>query len=98
MAHKKAGSSTALGRDSVSKRLGIKIFGNQRVKKGEIIARQHGTKFYPGQNVGVGGDYSLYSLIDGVVKFKRKLVQKFHGGLRKTRIVSVEHVVSQPSK
>lgn len=90
MAHKKAGGSTALGRDSVSKRLGVKIFGNQRVKKGEIIARQHGTKFHAGANVKIAGDSTAYALIDGIVKFQKKLVRKFHGGLRKTRIVSVE--------
>ncbi len=94
MAHKKAGGSTALGRDSVSKRLGIKIFGNQRVKKGEIIARQHGTPFHAGANVQVGGDSTIYALIDGVVKFKEKLVKKFHGGLRKTRFISVEPVLT----
>ncbi len=92
MAHKKAGGSTALGRDSVAKRLGVKIFGNQRVKKGEIIIRQHGTKFHPGDNVKVGGDSTLFALIDGIVTFKKKLLRKFHGGLRKTRIVSVEPV------
>jgi large subunit ribosomal protein L27 len=90
MAHKKAGGSTALGRDSVSKRLGVKIFGDQAVKKGEIIVRQHGTKYYPGKNVKLGGDSTLYSLIDGIVKFKKKMVTKFHGNLRRTRIVSVE--------
>lgn len=90
MAHKKAGGSTALGRDSVSKRLGVKIFGDQRVKKGEIIVRQHGTKFHAGNNVKVGGDSTLYSVIDGIVKFQKKLVRRFHGGLKKTRIINVE--------
>ncbi len=90
MAHKKAGGSTSLGRDSQSKRLGVKIFGNQAVKKGQVIVRQHGTKFYPGKNVKVAGDSTLYSLVDGVVKFQNKLVTKFHGNLRKTRIVKVE--------
>lgn len=89
MAHKKAGGSTALGRDSVSKRLGVKIFGNQLVKKGEIIVRQHGTKFYPGKNVKLAGDSTLYSMVDGLVKFQKKMVTKFHGNLRKTRLVSV---------
>ena len=90
MAHKKAGGSTALGRDSVSKRLGVKIFGNQAVKKGEVIVRQKGTKFHAGKNVKVGGDYTLYSMKDGLVKFQNKQEAKFHGNLRKTRIVSVE--------
>ena len=89
MAHKKAGGSTALGRDSVSKRLGVKIFGNQAVKKGQIIVRQNGTKFHPGRNVSIGGDSTLYSLTDGLVKFQHKQMRKFHGNLRKTRIVNV---------
>lgn len=92
MAHKKAGGSTSLGRDSVSKRLGVKIFGNQAIKKGQIIVRQHGTKFHPGKNVKVAGDSTLYALVDGMVKFQNKMVRKFHGNLRRTRIVSVEPV------
>jgi len=94
MAHKKAGGSTSLGRDSVSKRLGVKVFGDQRVSKGEIIIRQHGTKFYPGNNVRLADDSTLYAAIGGVVKFKKKMMTKFHGGLRRTRVVSVEPVVS----
>jgi large subunit ribosomal protein L27 len=89
MAHKKAGGSTALGRDSVSKRLGVKIFGNQAVKKGQIIVRQKGTKYHPGKNVDIGGDSTLYSLADGLVQFQHKQVRKFHGNLRKTKIVNV---------
>ncbi len=92
MAHKKAGGSSQYGRDSVSKRLGVKIFGNQRVKKGEIIARQHGTPFHAGANAQIAGDSTVYALIDGIVKFQKKLVRKFHGGLKKTRIISVEPV------
>jgi large subunit ribosomal protein L27 len=94
MAHKKSGGSTSLGRDSVSKRLGVKIFGDQKVKKGEIIVRQHGAKYYPGKNVKMAGDSTLYSLVDGLVKFQNKMVRKFHGNLRKTRIVSVEPTAS----
>jgi large subunit ribosomal protein L27 len=90
MAHKKAGGSTSLGRDSVSKRLGVKIFGNQVVKTGQIIVRQKGSKFHAGKNVGTGGDSTLFSLANGVVKFQNKMVKKFHGNLRKTRIVNVE--------
>ena len=89
MAHKKAGGSTALGRDSVSKRLGVKIFGNQAVKKGDVIVRQNGTKFHPGKNVQIGGDSTLYSLATGKVHFQNKMVRKFHGNLRRTRIVNV---------
>ena len=92
MAHKKAGGSTSLGRDSVSKRLGVKVFGDQRVNKGEIIIRQHGTKFYPGNNVRLADDSTLYAAVSGVVKFKKKMMTKFHGGLRRTRVVSVEPV------
>ena len=90
MAHKKAGGSTSLGRDSVSKRLGVKIFGDQKVNKGEIIVRQHGTKYHPGKNVAVGGNDTLYSLVDGVVKFQSKMQRKFHGNLRRTRVVNVQ--------
>ena len=89
MAHKKAGGSTALGRDSVSKRLGVKVFGNQAVKKGGVIIRQNGTKYHPGKNVKMGGDSTLYSLMDGKVHFQKKMAPKFHGNLRKTRIVNV---------
>ena len=89
MAHKKAGGSTSLGRDSVSKRLGVKIFGNQAVKKGQVIVRQHGTKYSPGKNVKLGSDSTIYALIDGLVKFQNKSVKKFHGNLRKTRVVNV---------
>jgi large subunit ribosomal protein L27 len=89
MAHKKAGGSTSLGRDSVSKRLGVKVFGAQAIKKGQIIVRQHGTKFAAGKNVKVAGDSTLYSMVDGIVKFQKKMVKKFHGNLRKTRVVSV---------
>src|SRR3989338_6691189 len=71
MAHKKAGGSTALGRDSVSKRLGVKIFGNQAVKKGQVIVRQNGTKFHPGKNVSIGGDSTLYSLSHRLMKFQK---------------------------
>ncbi len=95
MAHKKAGGSTSLGRDSVSKRLGVKIFGDQAVKKGEIIVRQRGTKYHPGKNVKVAGDSTLYSLVDGMVKFQSKMVRKFHGNLRRTRIVNVEPVAAK---
>ena len=93
MAHKKAGGSTSLGRDSVSKRLGVKIFGDQVVKKGGIIVRQHGSKYHPGKNVKAGSDATLYSMVDGKVKFQNKMEKKFHGNLRRTKVVSV---VSNP--
>jgi len=72
MAHKKAGGSTRNGRDSESKRLGVKCFGNERVKAGNIIVRQRGTRFHPGVNVGCGRDHTLFALKDGVVKFEVK--------------------------
>ncbi|MBQ9246095.1 50S ribosomal protein L27 [bacterium] len=70
MAHKKGGGSTKNGRDSESKRLGVKKFGGEAVTTGNIIVRQKGTKFHPGNNVGMGKDYTLFALIDGVVKFE----------------------------
>ena len=70
MAHKKAGGSSRLGRDSMAKRLGVKRYAGQRVYAGTILVRQRGTRIYPGKNVGVGKDYTLYSLIEGVVKFE----------------------------
>ena len=72
MAHKKAGGSTKNGRDSHSKRLGVKKFGGEYVKAGNIIVRQRGTKFKPGKNVGLGKDYTIFSLIEGYVKFEDK--------------------------
>ena len=69
MAHKKAGGSSRNGRDSSGQRLGVKIYGGQAIKAGSIIVRQHGTKVHPGTNVGMGRDFTLFSLIDGVVKF-----------------------------
>ncbi len=72
MAHKKAGGSTRNGRDSQSKRLGLKIFGGQAVSAGNIIVRQRGTRFHPGTNVGCGKDHTLFAKADGVVEFKVK--------------------------
>lgn len=76
MAHKKGVGSSRNGRDSQAKRLGVKKFGGQFVKAGNILVRQRGTKFHPGQNVGVGSDYTLFALIDGIVKFERKDKQR----------------------
>jgi large subunit ribosomal protein L27 len=72
MAHKKGAGSTKNGRDSNAKRLGVKKFGGQHVVAGNIIIRQNGTKVHPGANVGVGRDYTLYALADGVVQFGHK--------------------------
>jgi large subunit ribosomal protein L27 len=71
MAHKKAGGSSRLGRDSQPKRLGVKKFDGQVVRAGNILVRQRGTKVHPGENVGVGRDYTIFALIDGKVKFER---------------------------
>ena len=70
MAHKKGGGSSRNGRDSQSKRLGIKKFGGEAVRSGNIIVRQRGTKFHPGANVGIGKDHTLFAVIDGYVKFE----------------------------
>ncbi len=72
MAHKKGVGSSKNGRDSNAQRLGVKRFGGQHVTAGSIIIRQRGTRIHPGDNVGVGGDYTLFALIDGTVKFGRK--------------------------
>ncbi len=83
MAHKKAGGSTRNGRDSESKRLGIKVYGGQTVKAGNIIVRQRGTKFHDGVNVGCGRDHTLFATADGKVKFEVK-------GPKNRKQVSVE--------
>lgn len=89
MAHRKAGGSTQLGRDSISKRRGVKIFGSEKVNTGNIIVRQTGTKFHPGKNVARGADDTLYSLTNGIVQFSKKKVKAFTGKLSKRRVVSV---------
>ena len=70
MAHKKGGGSSRNGRDSESKRLGVKRFGGEAVRSGNILVRQRGTKFYPGTNVGIGRDHTLFATIDGYVRFE----------------------------
>jgi large subunit ribosomal protein L27 len=72
MAHKKAGGSSRNGRDSPGQRLGVKRFGGQTVRAGEILVRQRGTKFHPGRNVGLGRDHTLFALCDGQVEFAVK--------------------------
>ena len=72
MAHKKGVGSSKNGRESQSKRLGLKLFGGQTAKAGNILVRQRGTVHYPGENVGMGKDHTLFALIDGVVTFKKK--------------------------
>ena len=70
MAHKKAGGSSRNGRDSKGRRLGVKLFGDQQAKGGNILVRQRGTKYYAGENVGMGTDHTLFAKADGVVKFR----------------------------
>ncbi|MFL6733149.1 MAG: 50S ribosomal protein L27 [Sphingomicrobium sp.] len=78
MAHKKAGGSSRNGRDSESKRLGVKLFGGQSARAGNIIVRQRGTKWHPGNNVGLGKDHTLFALTDGCVNFSEgKLGRKY---------------------
>jgi large subunit ribosomal protein L27 len=85
MAHKKGGGSSRNGRDSAGQRLGVKRYAGEKVSAGSIIIRQHGTAFHPGQNVGLGRDYTLYATIEGYVKFESK-----HG----RRLISVYPEVS----
>ncbi len=89
MAHKKAAGSTSLGRESESKRLGVKLTDGEWAKTGAIIIRQRGTKYHPGLNVGIGGDDTLFSLTNGFVKFSTKKLKKFNNTLKSTKIVSV---------
>jgi len=83
MAHKKAGGSSRNGRDSQAKRLGVKVYGDQAITAGAIIVRQRGTQFHPGENVGIGRDHTLFSLINGMVRFRVR-------GSKNRRMVSVE--------
>jgi large subunit ribosomal protein L27 len=76
MAHKKGEGSSSNGRESHSKRLGVKLYGGQPAKAGNIIIRQRGTKFHPGKNVGLGKDHTIFALVDGIVSFRRKADDK----------------------
>ena len=87
MAHKKGVGSSRNGRDSESKRLGVKRFGGQQVLAGNILVRQRGTRFHPGRNVGVGKDFTLFALRDGVVRFEDKG--------RKGRFVNIDEAASE---
>ncbi len=89
MAHRKAGGSTQLGRDSISKRLGVKLFGSQKVKSGNIIVRQRGTKFHPGKNVKRAEDDTLFALKNGIIEFTKKKMRNFTGKLEKRRFVNI---------
>ncbi|MEK7516035.1 MAG: 50S ribosomal protein L27 [Patescibacteria group bacterium] len=89
MAHKKAGGSTTLGRDSHGQRLGIKVADGEAIAPGQIIVRQRGTKWHPGKNVCRASDDTLFALINGVVKFTQKKAPNFTGKLRLITIANV---------
>ena len=90
MAHKKAGGSTRLGRDSNAQRLGIKLYGGQKAKVGSIILRQRGTKYRAGKNTKVSKDDTIFSTATGVVEYNKKKIKKFTGKLQNAQIVSVK--------
>ena len=89
MAHKKALGSAKKNKDSISKRLGVKVYGEQNVSKGEIVIRQRGTKYRTGENTKYGKDYTIYSMIDGIVKFTDKKVTSFTGNKKVVKLVNV---------
>jgi large subunit ribosomal protein L27 len=89
MAHKKAGGSTTLGRESQSKRLGVKLQDGEYAQAGAILIRQRGTKYHPGKNVGKGSDDTLFAMIGGFVKFTSKKLKKFNNKLKTSTIVNV---------
>lgn len=90
MAHKKAGGSTRLGRDSAGQRLGVKANHGETVNAGQIIIRQRGTKYHVGKNVGKGKDDTLYSLKAGIVQFSTKKLLKFNGKLKSSKLVNIK--------
>ncbi len=92
MAHTKAKGSSKNGRDSQSKRLGVKIYGDQYARAGNIIIRQRGTEYRAGRNVNMGVDHTLHALVDGLVKFERKTVVKYTGKPEVARLVHVEPI------
>ena len=89
MAHTKAKGTTRLGRDSQSKRLGIKKFGGEKVLAGNILVRQRGTKFRPGEGVGIGLDHTIFATRHGFVKFQTKKITRYDNTLKKTKIIHV---------
>ncbi len=90
MAHTKAAGSTQLGRESHSKRLGVKLFDGEKVKVGDVIIRQRGTKWLPGENVKRGNDDTLYALKTGTIKFITKKIKRFNGLKRVAKMVKVQ--------
>ncbi|RJQ14020.1 50S ribosomal protein L27 [Candidatus Parcubacteria bacterium] len=89
MAHRAAAGAAKQGRDSQSKRLGVKLFAGEKAKNGNIIIRQRGTKFLPGKNVKIGSDHTIYAIKDGVVKFESKIKSSFDGNSKPVKIVHV---------
>jgi len=98
MSHKKAGSSTSLGRDSISKRLGVKKFAGEIVKSGNIIVRQRGTKFFAGENTKKGVDDTIYAVTEGKVKTYTVRKTKFNGQIKRDRYIGVEATVAATPK
>lgn len=90
MSHKKAGGSTKNGRDSQSKRLGVKLYAGQIVTAGNILVRQKGSKYFAGDNVGIGKDFTLFALKDGIVSFSEKRQKKYDGRIFRNKFVSVK--------
>jgi len=90
MAHTKAKGTSKLGRDSQSKRLGIKIYGGMKAKPGAIIVRQRGGRFHVGKNVGLGTDDTIFAKIEGLVRYKPKKIKRFSGRVHQVQIVEVE--------
>ncbi|OGF25548.1 50S ribosomal protein L27 [Candidatus Falkowbacteria bacterium RIFOXYB2_FULL_34_18] len=89
MSHKKAGGSSSNGRDSKSKRLGVKLSDGQYAKTGAIIIRQRGTKYHPGLNVEKGRDDTLFATMNGIVKFTTKKIKKFNNQLKSTKFINI---------
>ncbi len=90
MAHKKSFGSSRNGRDSAGRRLGVKVYGGQAINAGSIIVRQRGTKFFPGQNVGMGKDHTLFALISGAVKFVTKKGNRCYATVAPTKMTNAE--------
>ena len=94
MAHKKAGGSTQNGRDSVAKRRGVKRFGGQTVRAGEILVRQKGYWYRPGDNTHMGKDWTIHADADGIVRFSKKRLEKFNGRRERCTLVHIEPAAS----
>ena len=90
MAHKKAGGSTRLGRDSNAQRLGIKLYGGEVAKNGAIVVRQRGSVYRPGKNTRIAKDDSIFATASGLVKYSKKKIRKFNGQLENVQVISVE--------